>query len=343
MEHIFRVVLFCVLVFISGCAGFGFDSLGASPSIFVEAEGVGVTQDVALKEAFRNAVQRASGVLIKSKVVLVDGVITSDQLNEHSAGLIKSYDLMSQSKTPQGLWKVEIGAEVSSTKLADQILARSQNGTSQAPKSDQMFAQASTIISSRYQGDFFLSDIAGDFPNGSFVVNLGNPKSVIDENRNFLLVVPYTITWSKPYLGALRETLEYVSSDTCNLFWSDKRYCQYDIRIADGLFGIGRYTGYKFSDAKQRNTIQNSFDPNATLVVSFFDKRGDFLFSSCRSIDLSTKYYDGYRVHQLISNDGLPIEISDEKVSLEFELRMQYTEQIKSVGKIEGAVRKSCS
>jgi Flagellar assembly protein T, N-terminal domain len=89
-----------------------------------EAEGeaaiVGGNVDRATREAkeaaLRSAVEQVAGVLVSSQSLAVNSQLVSDQVYSHSAGYVRSYDVLSQT-TDKGVVKVKIRAQVGTAEL----------------------------------------------------------------------------------------------------------------------------------------------------------------------------------------------------------------------------------
>ena len=88
----------------------------------VFAEGVGTTQNEALRDAFRNAVQRVVGVFVDSETLVKNDAIISDKVLTFSDGAIKKYEEL-ESSDNKGLFRVKIKAAVEGRKVAARLEA----------------------------------------------------------------------------------------------------------------------------------------------------------------------------------------------------------------------------
>lgn len=120
------IFLLVFVIALIGCASSGRTGIG-SPEIFVRAQGVGSTPSSALNDAFRDAIQRSAGVVINSQMVMQDGRITQDLMQEYSGAFITSYEITRQRQISSG-YSVDIAANVSSTRLANRLLELSKIG-----------------------------------------------------------------------------------------------------------------------------------------------------------------------------------------------------------------------
>lgn len=77
----------------------------------------------ALTEAFKNALQKAVGVYIKAKSKVENFELTYSKILSESEGYVKNYKILKE-KTEDGVYSVEIEAEVSGEKLDDAFSQR---------------------------------------------------------------------------------------------------------------------------------------------------------------------------------------------------------------------------
>jgi hypothetical protein len=87
------------------------DSTGDKATDTVVAEGTGKTAKTALKDAFRNAVNRVVGMLVDAETQVKNDEVISDQILEYSGGFVASYDKISE-KEDEGLIRVKIKAQI---------------------------------------------------------------------------------------------------------------------------------------------------------------------------------------------------------------------------------------
>jgi hypothetical protein len=94
------------------------------PVVTKEAEGeaaiVGGNVDRAAREAkeaaLRSAVEQVAGVLVSSQSLAVNSQLVSDQVYAHSAGYVRSYEVLSQT-TERNVVKVKVRAQVGTAEL----------------------------------------------------------------------------------------------------------------------------------------------------------------------------------------------------------------------------------
>jgi hypothetical protein len=89
----------------------------ASPETLThEAEGSGTTGDEAIRDALRNAVRAAVGVLVEGEVLVKQEDVISDKVLTYSDGFVSSYDVLKREQK-DGLVHIRIRAHVERRKL----------------------------------------------------------------------------------------------------------------------------------------------------------------------------------------------------------------------------------
>ncbi len=86
----------------------------------VTGEGMALNRDAAIEQAKRNAVENGLGAVMSSETVVKNAMVFSDNIYSKAQGFVKTFQVLSESQGPDGLWEVTIEAEV--TQILDQIL-----------------------------------------------------------------------------------------------------------------------------------------------------------------------------------------------------------------------------
>ncbi len=66
----------------------------------ITAEGMGLSRSLALKDAFRNALEKAYGTSVFTDSVMINNKVAADRTASYSSGYIKSYELVSEKAEP---------------------------------------------------------------------------------------------------------------------------------------------------------------------------------------------------------------------------------------------------
>jgi hypothetical protein len=86
----------------------------------VTGEGMGMTHDAALSAAKRNAVEKGVGVVVASETLVRNFAVAEDRILSKANGFVKTYEELSLSQGPDGLYTVVIQAEV--TDILDEVV-----------------------------------------------------------------------------------------------------------------------------------------------------------------------------------------------------------------------------
>lgn len=342
-----KTITSLAIVIILGISLLGCSSLsrglgnGSSPDVYVTAHGEGATKQSALNDAFRDAIQRSAGVVINSQMVMQDGRITQDLMQEYSGAFISSYEIIRQQKTLNG-YSVEIAANVSSTKLANRLLELSKRGTAAKPNTDQFYAQASTLLKSRSQGDAFLNNILSEYPHGALKVAVGSPSPRVTDYRNVFLDIPVEVSWSKTYLKALKETVSFLAVGSCSSY-SGQLPCPYDIAFVAG--GMGSAKGYQLVDQWQASLLYSRLKPQVILVVNLYGSGDQVVGRKCLAYDMSRNQYDprlgrAIPIQLMIVNRG--VEIVEQSYKGRWPLGFRNPEDMKAIQRIDAEVMATC-
>ena len=85
----------------------------------VTVTGGGVTEDDALRDAMRKAIERGAGTFISSQSQTKDFALVRDTILARAAGFVQSRKILSKSQLPDGTWEVRISAVVSVQGIED--------------------------------------------------------------------------------------------------------------------------------------------------------------------------------------------------------------------------------
>ena len=87
----------------------------------VKGRGVGADKTAALKDAYRDAVERAVGLYVDAEQMMKNEELVKEQILTQSNAYIEKYDVAKETMKPTGLVEVQILAEVRKTALTNRI------------------------------------------------------------------------------------------------------------------------------------------------------------------------------------------------------------------------------
>ena len=92
-----------------------------SEIVKVRGKGTGVDKAEALKDAYRDAVERAVGLYVDAEQMMKDEELVKDQILTQSNAYIERYDVAKETTKPNGLVEIQILAEVRKAALTKKI------------------------------------------------------------------------------------------------------------------------------------------------------------------------------------------------------------------------------
>mgnify|MGYP001261622516 CR=1 FL=1 len=94
------------------------NSFSAQTQVAV-GKGYGLTKDAAIEQAKRDAVEMGLGAYLSSETVVTTTAL-HDNIYSKSQGFVKTFNIISEKKGPDGLWEIDIEAQV--TEILDEVL-----------------------------------------------------------------------------------------------------------------------------------------------------------------------------------------------------------------------------
>ena len=87
----------------------------------VEGRGVGASKAEALKDAYRDAVERAVGMYVDAEQKMKNEELVEDQILTQSNAYIEKYEVVKEKAKPNGLVEIRINAEVKKSALTKKL------------------------------------------------------------------------------------------------------------------------------------------------------------------------------------------------------------------------------
>jgi hypothetical protein len=275
-------------IMLSGCATTERQAKLEGPGIFVRATGEAFTKAQALDQAFREAVQQATGVVMSSQQQVVNNQLARDEILSYSSGFIVSHEVVREQTLASGRYRVEINALISSAKLAERLLSGGPSQRTVGAQTQQIYGQISSLLQERQSGDALLLSLAREFPKNSFTIEVAPPKAEVSAQRSTRLVFPVTIRWAKGYLEAFEATVKYIARDRCILITEADFYrCPFNVRVVTGFWDSSQLWGYQLADAKQVDLMLRQFPMQIGLALTLYRTGGANLGRYCFTLDLS--------------------------------------------------------
>lgn len=140
----------------------------------VIAEGVGKDEMEAKKAAYRDAVSRVVGTLVDAETLVKNDEVISEKILEFSGGFVKTYEVLKNEKTPDGLVRIKIKATVErltiATRLADAKVATKE------VRGEDLLAEKMTKEEAKKNATELLAKLYSDLPKLMKAEVKGQPK-----------------------------------------------------------------------------------------------------------------------------------------------------------------------
>ena len=170
----YKFVFFTILSLCIICA---FPFLNAQEVVKTEEviiEGVGVSPEAAKKNAFRNAVSKVVGSFIENDILIKNDKIIEDKLLEYSGGFVETFEIISESKDKDGLFKVKLKAKIAQQTVVEKL--RSMKIDVKSVSGSNLKAQLETQETMKKDGGKLINSIMEEYPKLWQAKQLGEPK-----------------------------------------------------------------------------------------------------------------------------------------------------------------------
>ena len=161
------------------------------------ASGYGVSEDKALKNAFKSAIQQFVGVVVDSETQMKNGKLIKDNILTASSGFIQKYDKLS-TNNEDGLFEVKIKALVKSQKIFETIKSLNIATIPFANAKDVQARVETKAISKQEAGTLLKNKFDKLFSNNELkkiiFIKIDNAKVMEDQERGGMVPIKITYT-----------------------------------------------------------------------------------------------------------------------------------------------------
>ena len=171
----------------------------------VVIEGVGTSPEAAKKNAFRNAVSKVVGSFIENDILIKNDKIIEDKLLEYSGGFVETFEIISESKDKDGLFKVKLKAKIAQQTVVEKL--RSMKIDVKNVSGSNLKAQLDTQETMKKEGGKLINSIMEEYPKLWQAKQMGEPKIA---NGKLVLEIEVSVDRAKylVWAGKLCKVLE---------------------------------------------------------------------------------------------------------------------------------------
>ena len=153
----------------------------------VVGEGVGASADLALKDAFRNAVRQVVGAYVDAETLVKNDELVEDKILTYSNGFIKTFSEVEGSKKVQGgIYRVKIKAVVETGSVIAKLKA--SNISIKEVDGKGLFAEVVSKMDSEKDAAALLKKSFEGFPNSIMAFSVAGKPNILDKNEKFATV-----------------------------------------------------------------------------------------------------------------------------------------------------------
>jgi len=146
----------------------------------VIVEGVGLTADAALEDAYRQAVRQVMGAVVDAVTLIKNDELIEDKVLTYSDGFITRYDKLSERRT-DGLTRVRIAAVVKRRSLIEKLSAANVTMTKLDGKN--LFAELKTQLDAESSTAALLRRALAGFPLNCLTVGVERKPEILSKDE----------------------------------------------------------------------------------------------------------------------------------------------------------------
>lgn len=257
-------LLLALCLFMTACA-----NTQTTQNVPIRVTGTGSTQEQALKNAFREAVQIKVGSAILGARETVNDKLTKDEVANYSAGYVDDYKIIN-TETTSSMTKVTVDVWV---RHSDMAMHKTNFGKDEKSfNGDRLDAQYDTIKTQRNDANMVYEKIVNDFPSKAFDLKFGLPNPIVHPNNELVFEIPYQMSWNQAYLKSMREALSIVGDR--------KRMSQAKIEVrTEGRF-IDTISSFYFPDNSKQAMLVKRLN-ELQIRVFMYDEFNKLVLTQC--------------------------------------------------------------
>lgn len=161
----------------------------------VEAAGIGTDADAAVKNALRNAVQQAVGVMVDSDTIIENDEVIADKILSHSAAYVQKHELIGPPEAKEGIVALKIKAQVKRTQLASGLAA--EKIAVLTVSGENLGGEAMTKSESHKTGLEMLKEIARDMTDGCVAFAVDGAPRMDEKGEKVVVPIRFTLDEAK--------------------------------------------------------------------------------------------------------------------------------------------------
>jgi hypothetical protein len=241
--------------------------------------GNGKTFEEAKHQAFRKAIELEVGANVLSDIETQNYRRVKDEIYIYSSGYVDDYKVLSQEVKGNNVI-VLLEVLVSENKIKNRIISVGKSDTDF--DNQKHTAQVGTYIQERVSADRLLGKHLAEYPRKAYIIKHQPYNITLNEFRNPVLNIPYTLSWNYDYIKTLREIMGTIEHGSNGLFKNSESAII--IMVKDPKdFILGEKTVHKFNDLNTVNQVHNSLNGynQVRIIVRLKDTNNNDIHAIC--------------------------------------------------------------
>ena len=284
---------------------------------YIQVMGVGKNIDEAKQNGFKNAISMKVGSALLSENQVANNKLLKEELIDYSAGYIDSYTIIDTIVKPNHV-VIIMHVVVRSSKIHERVLNKGKD--EKELDGSRLANQYLTYLKQSKDGDRVLGAVLNDYPRRAFKITQSLHQFKLNSNRSAVVVVPFELRWSKPFLVSLHEAVKLLEDGT---------------HRSPNKLVIG-HTKYNFNDNGKYEQVRQQLGSGLQIRANMIDNSNRAVISQCYMIPSSFSGTYSSGIYVVYENEVL-------KNIVQIEIDPNRAKSLEKVTRIELSVVSDCS
>ena len=246
---------------------------------YTTVTGFGKSFEEAKQQAFRKAIEFTVGANVLSDIETKNYARVKDEIYIYSSGYVDDYKIVQQDSI-NGNVVLLMEVLVSESKIKNRIISVGKYSTEF--DNQKHTAQVGTYIQERVSADRLLGKHLAEYPKKAYLIKQQPYTITLNEYRNPVLNIPYTLSWNYDYIKTLREIMGTIEHGSNGLFANSASAVI--IMAKDPKdWVLGEKSTHRFNDLGTVNQIHNAINGRnqVRIILRLKDKYSSEVHSIC--------------------------------------------------------------
>jgi len=239
-------LLLVACLFVSNLAFAGYRTVTGNGKSFEEAK----------QQAFRKAIELEVGANVLSDIETQNYRRIKDEIYIYSSGYVDDYKVLGQEVQGDKVI-VLLNVLVSESKIKNRIISAGKSNTDF--DNQKHAAQVDTYLQERNSADIVLGKHLAGYPKKAYTIKQNPYTITLNEYRQPVLNIPYSMNWNYDYIKTLREILNTIEHGS-NGFFKNSESAVVIMAKDPKDWILGEKTVHRFNDLNTVNQVHNALN-----------------------------------------------------------------------------------